>query len=83
MAILYFLSGSTDAAESALPDIGVGNEWEGVLSPVLIVTPKYGTRASTILSVIRIGKVSLLEHSRVADGSVRASVEFHFETHRH
>ncbi|HKA77221.1 MAG TPA: NRDE family protein [Pseudolabrys sp.] len=44
-----FLSDTEQAQDKALPDTGVGLEWERVLSPALIVTEKYGTRCSTVL----------------------------------
>lgn len=40
-----------EAAESGLPDTGVGSELERKLSPLFIRTPEYGTRSSTVLLV--------------------------------
>jgi uncharacterized protein with NRDE domain len=82
MAIFDFLSNTTHASDSALPDTGVGVEWERVLSPALIVTPKYGTRASTILSITHNGDIAFAEHSRAADGSVSSIAEFNVKAHR-
>jgi uncharacterized protein with NRDE domain len=82
MAIFDFLSNTTHASDSALPDTGVGVEWERVLSPALIVTPKYGTRASTILSITHNGDIAFAEHSRAADGSVSSIAEFNVKVHR-
>ena len=81
MAILDFLSDTTSAADGALPDTGVGIEWERVLSPALIISPKYGTRTSTVLSMTNSGEIAFAEHTRVANGSVSSVAEFHFKVH--
>ena len=70
MAIYAMLSGTTRAPDDALPDTGVGLEWERVLSPAMIVGEKYGTRCSTALSVAGNGEVSFQEWSRDAGGLV-------------
>ena len=79
MAIYRLLSDAKKAPDSTLPDTGVGIEWERVLSPALIVTEKYGTRASTILLVANDGRASFEEHIRAPDGSVSHVAQFNFE----
>lgn len=78
MAIYDFLSDAETPLDSALPDTGVGLAWERVLSPALIVTPTYGTRTSTILSIANSDEVSFAEHTRAINGSVSSIAEFHF-----
>ena len=78
-AIYESLSNKKIAPDSALPDTGVGIAWERILSPALIVTAKYGTRASTILSMENNGHVSFEEHTRAADGTVGHIAAFSFE----
>ena len=78
MAIYAILSNDTVSHDDALPNTGVGIEWERVLSPALIVTEKYGTRASTILSVANSGGVSFEEHARANDGAVSSVAKFSF-----
>lgn len=78
MAIFDFLSDTNPAPDNALPDTGVGIEWERILSPALIVTPKYGTRASTVLSITQSGGIAFAEHSRTTDGSVSSVAEFNY-----
>ena len=80
MAIFDFLSDTTSVADSALPDTGVGIAWERVLSPALIVSPDYGTRASTMLSITNDGRVSFVEYTRASAGSVSSIAEFQFVT---
>jgi uncharacterized protein with NRDE domain len=79
MEICAILSDTTVAPDDVLPNTGVGIEWERVLSPALIVTEKYGTRASTILSVAKSGGVSFEERTRANDGSVSSVAKFHYE----
>ncbi len=50
------------ADDAVLPDTGVGLALERVLSPIRIVTPSYGTRCSTVISV-RDGVVSMTERT--------------------
>ena len=81
MAIHAFLSNDAVAPDDKLPNTGVGIEWERVLSPALIVTEEYGTRASTILSVANDGMVFLEEHSRATDGTIHHIAKFVFQLH--
>jgi uncharacterized protein with NRDE domain len=50
-AVLRLLSDRATAPDAALPDTGVGLTWERALSPAFIVTPDYGTRASTYVAL--------------------------------
>ena len=79
MAIYALLTSQRIASDHELPDTGVGIEWERLLSSALIVSPKYGTRASTILSVANNGGVSFEEHTRMNDGRVSHVATFNFE----
>lgn len=47
-AYFEMLSDTTPAPDAHLPDTGIGMEREKALSSVCIVTPEYGTRASTL-----------------------------------
>ena len=82
MAIYALLSNDTVAPDDTLPNTGVGIEWERMLSPALIVTEKYGTRASSILSIANNNVVSFDEHTRTIDGSVSHIAKFDFELRR-
>ena len=79
MAIYTFLSNNSVAPDATLPTTGVGIEWERVLSPALIVTAQYGTRASTMLSIANDDTVSFEEHTRSPDGAVNHVAEFRFD----
>jgi uncharacterized protein with NRDE domain len=57
------LCDQTPAADDELPDTGFDLEWERVLSSPFIVTPTYGTRASTTLFVDINAHVEFTERS--------------------
>ena len=49
--------------DTHLPETGVPLEWERILSAVFVVSPAYGTRASTLLTIDAVGTVELIERS--------------------
>ena len=75
--LFAMLSDATPAPDSQLPDTGVGIERERLLSPILIVGPDYGTRASTVLRAGRDG-ARLEERTRDASGAVTSVAAFDF-----
>ena len=78
MAVYELLSNDIKAPDAALPDTGVGRDWERILSPALIITEKYGTRCSTVLSVSSRGEVAFEERSRDRNGAVVATAAHRF-----
>jgi len=77
-ALLDLLHDREPAAESELPDTGIGAELERVLSPALIVSPQYGTRASTGVLFGRDGRVSFSERTILPGGDIGATVSLRF-----
>lgn len=63
---LAVLEDATPAADAALPDTGVGLDWERQLSPVFIRAPGYGTRSSLVLCWEN-GRWAALERADHAD----------------
>jgi uncharacterized protein with NRDE domain len=57
------LSDRSISDDAALPDTGVGKEWERLLSAAFIKTPTYGTRSSTVILVNSQGGVSFNERT--------------------
>lgn len=49
--LLTILQDRTQTADEALPNTGVSQEWERILSPLFIESPHYGTRSSTVVQV--------------------------------
>lgn len=48
-SLFEMLADTLPAPDETLPDTGVGLETERILSPPFIITPRYGTRCSTVL----------------------------------
>ncbi len=61
--LLDMLYNDTIAADSELPDTGVGMERERALSSMFIKTPGYGSRCSTVVMVSRRNEVSFTERT--------------------
>lgn len=74
-ALLRMLDDRRRAPDKELPDTGIGLEAERALSAPLIVTPRYGTRASY---VVLLGQTSrmLLERSLDPEGNVVGEISF-------
>lgn len=68
------LKDSTLAPDDQLPDTGLGQKLEKILSAIFIKTPDYGTRSSTILTIDKNNQVQFYEHSFVPT----AKKEFNF-----
>ncbi len=62
-----------------LPDTGVPEEWEQLLSSVFIVHPEYGTRASTVILLERSGSAYLEERGFDASGEQLEARRFRFD----
>ena len=77
-ALLDLLHDREPAAESELPDTGIGPEMERVLSPALIVSAQYGTRASTAVLFGQDGGVSFSERTILRGGETGATVSLRF-----
>jgi uncharacterized protein with NRDE domain len=60
-ALLDLLADRSRPPDDELPETGVGLEWERVLSPLFIESPRYGTRSSTVLIVDGGGGVTFVE----------------------
>jgi uncharacterized protein with NRDE domain len=81
-ALFAMLGERTVAADSRLPETGVGVVRERILSPAFIISPAYGTRSSTVLLIDRHRQVSFIERS-FGEGGVQigtATVTFQLES---
>lgn len=67
-SLLAFLSDARTAADSELPDTGVGIERERLLSPIFIRGEQYGTRASSLVMRHEDGTLHFRESSFAAQG---------------
>jgi len=75
-ALFDLLQDDTPAPDDALPETGVSHDWERVLSPIFISSPRYGTRASTVLLLNRTGGGTLVEQTYTPDGAVSRRQRF-------
>jgi len=65
--------------DELLPDTGVGIEWERLLAPIFVVSPKYGTRASSILLIDRKHRGIFWEESFGSDGKPLGTHRYTFQ----
>ena len=81
-ALFAMLSDPEGAPDDALPQTGVGLEWERRLAAPLITGDDYGTRASSVLTVSEAGGVSFEERSRTESGAVAGVARERFALRR-
>ncbi len=79
-ALMRILSDRTMAADDALPDTGIGLEWERLLSAPFIVGDGYGTRCSTVVLMRNDGIITVEERSYATDGSATIRVRMAYES---
>ena len=77
-ALFEMLSDTGGAADDALPDTGVGLQWERRLASSLITGSDYGTRASTVVTISDRGEVFFEERTRTPDGAVAGVSQYRF-----
>lgn len=77
-ALFDLLNDRRRAPTDELPDTGLDNETEHMLSPLFIEGDQYGTRASTVLRVAHDGTISLAERT-FQQGSPLETRRFTFE----
>jgi len=80
--LLDLLHDREPAPDGELPDTGLGADLERVLSPALIVSPKYGTRASTAVLFGSDGSVSFSERTILHGGNTGPTVHLRFTLER-
>lgn len=73
-AAFELLADREAAPAAALPATGVSAQWERILSPAFIVSPEYGTRCSTVMTLDGGGVVRFVERSFDPSGSATGEV---------
>jgi len=61
--LMELLGDRTVAPDCDLPETGMGQEWERILSPIFIRSPTYGTRSSTVVLIDRAGRLTFVERT--------------------
>ncbi len=59
--LLNMMANDQQAPADQLPQTGIGEEWEALLSSRFIVSESYGTRATTVVLFHRSGRIDFLE----------------------
>jgi len=72
--LLDLLADRAQPPDDALPATGVPLEWERLLSSPFIVSPRYGTRSSTVVALSRAGDVTFSERTFDAAGRATGDV---------
>ncbi len=70
-ALFALLADPQTAPLNELPDTGIGQEWELLLSSSFISSPLYGTRASTLLTMNKSGHIRWTERSFSQQGLIQ------------
>lgn len=66
--------------DAELPETGVGEDLERLLSAIFISGDAYGTRASTVLTIHRSGEIAFAERSFGPNGLEIGTRDFRFQT---
>lgn len=77
-SLLAMLADRTPAAADDLPDTGIGPEWERLLSSPFILSPRYGTRCTTVMRMLEDKEMELIERRFEPDGTVAGQSRFRF-----
>ena len=77
-ALFALMRDETQAPDPLLPRTGVHVETERMLSPLFIVSPDYGTRATTLFALRDDGAARFVERSFRPDGTVAGTVAYDF-----
>jgi uncharacterized protein with NRDE domain len=77
--LFALLADTVQAGDDELPATGVPLEWERMLSAPFIVGDRYGTRASTIVTIARDGQVRFVERGFDGTGRVSGENDFRFD----
>ncbi len=77
--LFEMLADRSQASDKELPKTGLGKELEKRLSAPFIITPTYGTRCSTVVSVRNSGAVTFIERSFEPDGTFAGASTFEFK----
>jgi uncharacterized protein with NRDE domain len=77
-SLLAMLADRTPATDHELPDTGIGPEWERLLSSPFITSPHYGTRCSTVMTMLEDREMEFIERRFDPDGAVAGQSRFRF-----
>ena len=76
--VFALLRDTQRAPDEALPTTGVSLDRERLLSSPFIVSPEYGTRCTTLVTVSHDGEAHFIERSFDPDGNATGDVDYRF-----
>ncbi|SES71332.1 NRDE family protein [Thalassotalea agarivorans] len=76
-ALLALMTNKEKASIEELPETGIGIDWEHLLSSIFIVSPEYGTRSTSILTIDDKNNLTMLEQSYDSDGEVTSATNLY------
>ena len=79
-ALFELLADRHQPDAATLPATGVSGKWERILSPTFIVSPEYGTRCSTVMTIDSSGEARFVERSFDATGRITGEVSHLFSS---
>ncbi len=74
------MSNDKQALPHLLPETGLNEEWEQLLSAIFIKSPTYGTRTTSIITQDIEGSVKAYDRSYDPSGECIAMQQFNLET---
>jgi len=77
--VMGIMADTTPAPDHELPDTGVGLSQERMLSPIFIVSPIYGTRSTTVITIDYSRQVHFVERNFTAEAKESWDVEYGFK----
>lgn len=80
-SLLEHFGDSHEAEPHRLPDTGVGEELERMLSPVFIKGANYGTRATSVVTLSRAGEITVTERCYGPEGVELNEQQFQWQRH--
>lgn len=77
-SLFHLLRDDTIHPDNTLPATGVPLEWERLLSAAFVMSPDYGTRSSTVITLSRGGVMTFDERGWIPDGQPDARRRYRF-----
>jgi uncharacterized protein with NRDE domain len=78
--LFNLMTDDKQALVNLLPETGLSEEWEQLLSAIFIVSPTYGTRTTSIITQDVAGNVEVHDRSYDSFGEITAKQQFNLAT---
>lgn len=74
--LFTLMTNPSQAEPEQLPSTGISQTWEQMLSSIFIVSPEYGTRTTTLITLSDKGEVTIYDRSYTPEGEVTQPQSF-------